>query len=162
MKYGRKKINNVDVGLENVLLTVTEKFTLKLKIIDHQYNLEKEKITSEDEKVKLELTQLSKELDQFLIQLDENYHNFEDFTGNINSIYDDELRGLTTQKIQQFEQFTADESFVDDQCVICMEDIEIGRNMMRLDCDGQHTFCQVCIERWFDEHKTCPTCRHEF
>ena len=33
---------------------------------------------------------------------------------------------------------------------------------MRLDCDGQHTFCQVCIERWFENHKTCPIGRHAF
>ena len=43
-----------------------------------------------------------------------------------------------------------------------MEDIEIGRKMMRLNCDGQHTFCQVCIERWFADHNTCPNCRHVF
>ena len=74
-----------------------------------------------------------------------------------------ELRkDLSLQRIQQFCQFTADESFLGDQCVICQGDIEIGRNMMRLDCDGQHTFCQVCIEGWFAEHKTCPICRHEF
>ena len=69
---------------------------------------------------------------------------------------------LSLQRIQQFCQFTADESFSGDQCVICQGDIEVGRNMMRLDCDGQHTFCQVCIEGWFAEHNTCPICRHIF
>ena len=93
----------------------------------------------------------------FILQLNENFSNFVNF---VNDIID--KQGLTPQKIQQFEQFTADESFVGEQCVICMEDIEIGRNMMRLDCDGQHTFCQVCIERWFENHNTCPICRHEF
>ena len=73
-----------------------------------------------------------------------------------------ELRGLEPETIQQFQQFQADESFVGDQCTICMENVEVGRNMMRLDCDGQHTFCQVCIEGWFAEHKTCPICRHKF
>ena len=75
---------------------------------------------------------------------------------------DEQQQGLSLQSIQQFEQFIADESFVGDQCVICMGDIEIGRNMMRLDCDGQHTFCQVCIEGWFADHNTCPVCRHKF
>ena len=74
----------------------------------------------------------------------------------------EEQQGLTRQRIQQFEKFTADESHVGDQCVICMGDIEAGRNMMRLDCDGQHTFCQVCIEGWFADHNTCPICRHKF
>ena len=93
----------------------------------------------------------------FILQLNESFSNFVNF---VNDLID--KQGLTPQRIQQFEQFTADESFVGEQCVICMGDIEIGRNMMRLDCDGQHTFCQVCIERWFDDHNTCPICRHEF
>ena len=94
-----------------------------------------------DEKIKQELILLTKELNQFQVQLDENFQNFVNF---VNSIVN-EYKGLTPERIQQFEQFTADESFVGEQCVICMENFEIGRNMMRLDCDGQHTFCQVCI-----------------
>ena len=93
----------------------------------------------------------------FILQLNENFSNFVNF---VNDIID--KQGLTPKRIQQFEQFTADKSFVGEQCVICMEEIEIGRNMMRLNCDGHHTFCQVCIERWFANHKTCPICRHEF
>ena len=111
-----------------------------------------------DEKIKQELILLTKELNQFQVQLNENFQIFVFFVNRIVNEY----KGLTPERIQQFEQFTADESFVGEQCVICMEDIEIGRNMMRLDCDGQHTFCQVCIERWFENHKTCPTCRHAF
>ena len=95
----------------------------------------------------------------------QKFYNFNEklqhFVYFVNSIVNAH-KGLTPERIQQFERFTADESFVDDQCVICMEEIEIGRNMMRLDCDGQHTFCQVCIERWFNDHKTCPICRHNF
>ena len=72
------------------------------------------------------------------------------------------LKGLSTAKVQHLEQLKADEIFVGDQCVICMEDVEISRNIMRHDCDGQHTFCQVCIEGWFAEHNTCPICRHTF
>ena len=71
-------------------------------------------------------------------------------------------RGLSPERIQKFAQFKADESHVSDQCAICMEDFEIGRNMMRLDCDGKHAFCQVCIEGWFADHNTCPLCRHAF
>ena len=71
-------------------------------------------------------------------------------------------RGLTSGRIQQFHQFPADESLVGDRCGVCLDDIEVGRRMMRLDCDGQHTFHQECVEGWFDEHKTCPNCRHVF
>ena len=63
---------------------------------------------------------------------------------------------------KKFSHFPADQSHVGDQCSICMEDFEIGRNMMRLDCDGKHAFCQVCIEGWFADHNTCPLCMHNF
>ena len=83
---------------------------------------------------------------------------------DIQTFYDseDEEQGLNPERIEKFDQFTADERFVDDQCMICFADIEIGRNMMRLDCNSQHTFCQVCIEGWFDDNKTCPICGHRF
>ena len=71
-------------------------------------------------------------------------------------------RGLSPERIQKFAHFIAEESHVGDQCSICIESFEIGRNMMRLDCDGKHAFCQVCIEGWFADHNTCPLCRHMF
>ena len=75
---------------------------------------------------------------------------------------DDQPQGLTSETIQTFHLFTADESHVGDQCSICMGDIDVGRRMMRLTCEGQHSFCQECIEGWFAEHNTCPICRHKF
>ena len=70
--------------------------------------------------------------------------------------------GLTQRRIERFRLFVADETHVSDQCSICMEDIDVGRRMRRLTCDGQHYFCQECIEGWFTEHNTCPLCRHIF
>ena len=128
------------------------------KVKTHRGNLKHAITKTGDEKTKQELILLTKELNQFLVQLDENFQNFVNFVNSIVNAH----KGLTSKRIQQFELFTADESFIGSQCVICIEDIKIGRNMMRLDCDGQHTFCQVCIEGWFANHKTCPICRHEF
>ena len=71
-------------------------------------------------------------------------------------------QGLTPRMIRRFQLFTADESHVGDQCSICIEDIDVGKRMRRLTCDGQHYFCQGCIEGWFAEHNTCPLCRHKF
>ena len=76
--------------------------------------------------------------------------------------YEDQQNGLTPRSIRRFKVFAADESHVDDQCSICMEQIDVGRRMRRLTCDGQHYFCQQCIEGWFAEHNTCPLCRHKF
>ena len=35
-------------------------------------------------------------------------------------------QGLTSERIEKFEHFTADESLVGEQCLICMNDLEIG------------------------------------
>ena len=113
------------------------------------------------------------ELKQKIRELEDENKEIKNFKKELQEIFDqlqeqisfkkkELFKGLLPERIQQFEQFQADESFVGDQCAICMEDFEIGRNMMRLDCDGQHTFCQVCIEGWFAEHNTCPICRHIF
>ena len=76
--------------------------------------------------------------------------------------YNDQQNGLSQRIIRRFQVFTADETHVGDQCCICMEKIDVGRRMRRLTCDGQHYFCQECIEGWFAEHNTCPLCRHKF
>ena len=73
-----------------------------------------------------------------------------------------EHEGLTAKRIQQFHEFPADEQLVGDRCGVCLDDIEVGRSMMRLDCDGQHVFCRDCVESWFANRNTCPNCRHVF
>ena len=71
----------------------------------------------------------------------------------------EQQNGLTSERIQQFHQFLADEPLVGEQCGMCLDDIEVGRIMMRLDCNGQHIFCQDCCEKWFADNNTCPNCR---
>ena len=80
----------------------------------------------------------------------------------VQQIYENQQNGLTPTSIRSFHVFLADETHVGNQCCICMEDICVGRRMRRLTCDGQHYFCQECIEGWFAEHNTCPLCRHLF
>ena len=74
----------------------------------------------------------------------------------------DQQRGLTPARIEKFQQFQADESLVGDCCGVCLDDIEIGRRMVRLDCNGRHIFCKDCVEGWFVNQNTCPNCRHIF
>ena len=71
-------------------------------------------------------------------------------------------KGLTPERIQKFRKFEADVSLVGDQCAVCMDEFEVGREMMQLDCKGQHKFCQECVERWLANHNTCPVCREKF
>ena len=47
-------------------------------------------------------------------------------------------KGLSSERIQQFLQFKADESHVGDQCQVCLEEVEVGRLMKQLDCGGRH------------------------
>ena len=102
----------------------------------------------------------NEEINRLRIQLAVNFQNLQrqSILLRINLMQE----GLTPERIQQFDHFQADETQVDGQCSICIEDFEVGRRLMRLDCDGHHVFCQVCIEGWFADHKTCPICRHIF
>lgn len=48
----------------------------------------------------------------------------------------------------------------DDNCAICQDPIEEGQEVCTLNyC--VHTFHQECIQPWFENHVTCPTCRHD-
>ena len=71
-------------------------------------------------------------------------------------------RGLTPERIEKFQHFDADESMVGEQCIVCMNDLDIGTKMVRLDCHVDHCLCKVCADRWFEDHNTCPNCRHAF
>ena len=71
-------------------------------------------------------------------------------------------QGLTRDRIEKFEIIEADNSFVGERCGICLDELEVGRKMKRLDCDGQHSFCHGCIDNWFADNATCPFCRHKF
>ena len=100
-----------------------------------------------------------------LRQIEKDYKAFEQFGESVHKYLDDKIQsilGLTKARIQQFDKYQADESMVGDECAVCLEEVEVGRRMMRLDCQGGHVFCQDCIESWFTEHKTCPYCNHVF
>ena len=70
--------------------------------------------------------------------------------------------GLTPARIARFEHFDADESMVGKQCLVCLDYLEVGRRMVRLSCHIDHYLCKVCADGWFKDHRTCPTCRHQF
>ena len=69
-------------------------------------------------------------------------------------------RGLTDERIQRFRKLEADKSMAGEQCAVCMDEFEVGRKLMQLDC--KHEFCQECVEGWLADHNTCPVCRKVF
>ena len=153
----QEKIENDDIGVGDIHNARISEISFKKDLKTHQVNINHAILKAVDERVEKELTFLDMDIDHFIYQLNEKVHTFVRLAKDIIK-----YNGLTPERIQQFEHLTADESFVDDKYAICMEEIIFDKNMMRLDCDGQHTFCQVCIEGWFANHKTCPICRHKF
>ena len=82
---------------------------------------------------------------------------------DLNSFYDSlSSGGLTNERISKFNHFTADESHVGSTCWICREDLQVGTQMVRLDCPGHHVMCKACTMTWFADKDTCPMCRTKF
>lgn len=44
-----------------------------------------------------------------------------------------------------------------EQCVICVDDMRTGEDVYRLPCD--HRFHQPCLALWFQNCRSCPSCR---
>lgn len=44
------------------------------------------------------------------------------------------------------------------ECVICKEEMEMGRDVCELPCE--HLFHWMCILPWLTKKNTCPYCRH--
>ena len=139
-----------DFEADDVLLSIVTKENQKLEANKKRLS----ELTTEVKKVQ----EIKRLMDQKFKEI------FEQSASRLNQIVQVRYQeqGLTPRRIRRFQVFTADETHVGDQCSICMEDIDVGRNMIRLTCDGQHYFCQECIERWFADHNTCPLCRHKF
>ena len=45
-------------------------------------------------------------------------------------------------------------------CVICQINIEHNEVIRRIKCS--HYFHIACIDKWLENHKTCPICKHDF
>ena len=46
-------------------------------------------------------------------------------------------------------------------CSICLEDFEVGEEIIELRCDSKHIFHLDCIKGWAKKNKTCPLCRSD-
>ncbi|CAH8382240.1 unnamed protein product [Eruca vesicaria subsp. sativa] len=69
--------------------------------------------------------------------------------------------GLGSKIIQSFPEFpySVKERGMD-QCSICLIDF-MDDDTMRLISSCNHFFHTICIDLWFESHKTCPVCRCE-
>ena len=65
-------------------------------------------------------------------------------------------------RIRKFERFCADESLAGGQCMVCLEDLRVGTEMIRLGCHVTHYLCHNCAHSWFEKNNKCPMCNHVF
>lgn len=66
----------------------------------------------------------------------------------------------TAQQLSEHTTMHTSIRHYDDNCAICQDPIEEGHEVCTLNyC--VHTFHQECIRPWFENHVTCPTCRHD-
>ncbi|CAN8290334.1 unnamed protein product [Cochlearia groenlandica] len=72
-----------------------------------------------------------------------------------------EHAGLDSKIIESFPEFpysVRDKG--NDKCAICLIDY-MDDDTMRLITTCNHFFHTICIDLWFELHKTCPVCRRE-
>ena len=148
-KQQLRRLENVDMveEFQNYIDSKRNKFLLLLFYIE-QLNPHSEGDSFKNKIDEIERDVNRQYLEMFILIRARNYLVFD--------------RGLSPDRIQQFQQFEADESHVGDQCQVCLEEVEVRRLMKQLDCEGRHSFCSGCIDQWFAEHNTCPICRHIF
>ncbi|EAZ17452.1 hypothetical protein OsJ_32979 [Oryza sativa Japonica Group] len=47
------------------------------------------------------------------------------------------------------------------QCVICIEDYEVGDDISVMPCSYGHSFHHACLADWLARSRFCPLCRHK-
>ena len=114
-----------------------------------------EKLGNLENKIHKEIIKLSYAVRKIHDKIDEIQHQIDQKRQQLH-------KGLTPERIQEFQHFQADEQLAGERCAVCLDDVIVGRSMVRLDCEGRHVFCQHCVECWLADQNTCPTCRHVF
>ncbi|XP_006304723.2 RING-H2 finger protein ATL81 [Capsella rubella] len=72
-----------------------------------------------------------------------------------------ENAGLDSKIIQSFPEYPYSvKNHGTDQCSICLTEF-MDDDTIRLISTCNHSFHTICIDLWFEGHKTCPVCRRE-
>ena len=56
----------------------------------------------------------------------------------------------------RYQVATCDGDGLDD-CAVCLSEIKEKEKLAILPC--RHVFHEACLQPWFEEHNSCPTCR---
>ena len=66
----------------------------------------------------------------------------------------------TLQEINENSTVNVMKSNDKTRCVICQLNIQKNEIIRKLQC--RHYFHMVCIDKWLENHKVCPICKHSF
>lgn len=67
-------------------------------------------------------------------------------------------RGVATADLSKLKKARFSNKDVCKQCGICQDNFAVGTKIIVLPC--QHSYCEKEILRWFEQNRTCPTCRY--
>ncbi|EEF27812.1 zinc finger protein, putative [Ricinus communis] len=65
----------------------------------------------------------------------------------------------TKSSIEALERFVFDDVESSKDCTICMDEIEVGMQAIRMPCS--HYYHQDCIINWLQNSHFCPLCRYQ-
>jgi hypothetical protein len=66
-------------------------------------------------------------------------------------------RGVATADLRKLKKTQFSSRDVCKQCGICQDNFAVGTKIIMLPC--KHSYCEKEILHWFEQNKTCPTCR---
>ena len=76
--------------------------------------------------------------------------------------YPDDLP-FTNDEISSIETVSVSGADVREEkgCGICLLDYNVGEELRKVPCGGEHLFHEECLFTWLQTKKTCPMCREQ-
>ena len=76
--------------------------------------------------------------------------------------YPDDLP-FTNEEISSIETVSVSRADVREEkgCGICLLDYNVGEELRKVPCGGEHLFHEECLFTWLQTKKTCPMCREQ-
>ena len=172
--YGRKKLK-LDIKFSQNNLELLKLTVATIPMYLRYFFLLKWGLRDEDETEKMDILRKTKVMyekckEQWTLkkQLLSKERDIEDELRRLRQWKENQLQrlrdernaGLSSARIELFEHFVADETLNGEMCVCCLNDWQVGKVVVKLDCS--HLLCKTCTVKWFSSNKTCPTCRRLF
>lgn len=87
---------------------------------------------------------------------------FQHLAHSLQQAYESKPRPADPTVVQTLDHFQVTESTSPAMdCVICLEPLAVGEDVIRMPCHENHVFHKFCLESWFNGSNKCPMCRWE-